>query len=217
MTSFRAQECSGLLRIMVSTRAETSFSLRVLDKFTEQWKEKYPNLPVVDRHTFDIPHISYEEQEAGRVSVTSHNESQKIAFSLANTLTDELLSCKHLVIATPMFNWGPPSSLKAWIDRVINCRTYYGHPNHLHGLPITCIIASGGAYTMEPLLKHDHLRPMLKEWFEQMGAKTEDIQFINAEPTGPIDYGKVQIDDPNSGYSRAISMIPKVVGRLKEA
>ncbi|MDX3808563.1 NAD(P)H-dependent oxidoreductase [Bosea thiooxidans] len=38
---------------------------------------------------------------------------------VSDTLTDELLASDLLVIATPMWNFGVPSALKAWIDWII--------------------------------------------------------------------------------------------------
>lgn len=214
-----AKTNGGLLRIIVSQRGTLSYTNRALEEFTKSWKQNFPDLSIKDREVQNIPHLNYDELEAGRTAVAEQTPEQKKAFALANTLTEELLSCSHLVIATPMYNWGPPSSLKAWIDRIINCITFYGSPNLLVGLPITFIIASGGPYSIDAgvpqTMKHDYLRPALIEWFTRMGSKMEDLFFVNLDPTGPIDAGRVKADDPNNGFNRGLTKIPAAAKRLK--
>src|SRR5713101_3718206 len=46
-------------------------------------------------------------------------ESLKEAAYLSNQLVDELMMSDLLVIACPMWNFGIPSSLKAWIDYIV--------------------------------------------------------------------------------------------------
>ncbi len=65
------------------------------------------------------------------------------------------------------------------------------------------------------MMKHDHLRPSLIEWFTQMGAKEDDLEFINLDPTGPIDAGKIDINDPNNGFNRGLKTIPNAAERIK--
>jgi FMN-dependent NADH-azoreductase len=38
---------------------------------------------------------------------------------LSDQLTEEVLSSDLLVIASPMWNFGLPSSLKAWVDDIV--------------------------------------------------------------------------------------------------
>ena len=77
-----------------------------------------------------------------------HDEKMKQDFALANLLTDEIDGAAALVIATPMYNWGPPSSLKAWIDRIINVRTWHQPTVDISNLPVTVIVTSAGLYSV---------------------------------------------------------------------
>ena len=132
---------------------------------------------------------------------------------LANELTDELFGASALVIATPMYNWGPPSSLKAWIDRIINVRTFYQQTGALADLPVTVIVASGGLYSEGENMKHDFLRPLLDECFTRIGVK--NISFVNCEPAGPLDRGVVDPSSPDSAYSKALRQIPQAITRIR--
>jgi len=174
-----------LLRITVSTRGAESFSLQLLNEFTSRFTAKHSNIEIVTRDVNNIPHIDYEALTAGRTKVEDQTPELKEAFELANTLTDEILDASHIVIASPMYNWGPPSALKAWIDRIINCRTYYDNNKPLSKTPITFIVVSGGPYSSDSGAgreKSDHFRPLLNDWFVAIGA--QDMKFVNCDPTG---------------------------------
>jgi len=120
-----------LLRVKVSTNGLDSSSLKVLDEFTSAFLEKHPGVSVIDRDVNDIPHLTVENAAAGRVLVPQQSPAQREAFSLANELTEEVVAAAHIVVATPMHNWGPPSALKAWVDRIVNCRTFYVKDEHI--------------------------------------------------------------------------------------
>ena len=205
-----------LLRIKVSVRNEASYSNRLLEQFTNQYKALYPDHKVIDCEPSNIPHLNLDELDAGRTDVSKHSPALAESFKLANQLTEDLIGASHVVIATPMHNWGMPSSLKAWFDRVINVKTFYS-TKPLGGIPFSIIISSGGAYTAESngRVHMDHLRGHLKTCITAMGAIEDDIKFIDCEPAGMMDYGKIEWTDPNSPYSKALSKIPSIVNRVK--
>lgn len=203
---------SYLLSVNSSTRGEDSWSNRVLKEFQTQFIGIH-KLDVKSRYTGHIPHLDFAAQKAGRTPLDKQSNEDKAAFTLANELTDELVGASALVIATPMYNWGPPSSLKAWIDRIINTRTFYQQTGALADLPVTVIVASGGLYSEGENMKHDFLRPLLDECFTRIGV--QDISFINCDPAGPMDRGIVASDSPQSAYQKALNQIPNAVLRVR--
>jgi FMN-dependent NADH-azoreductase len=204
---------SHLLSINSSTRGEESFSNKLLAEFENQFFAFHGKIPVLRRYSGDIPHLDFLAQKAGRTPLSKHDDSLRSAFSLADELTEELISARALVIATPMFNWGPPSSLKAWIDRIINIRTFYQNSAHLSDLPVSVIISSGGLYSEGENMKHDLLRPLLDECFTRIGV--QDLTFINCDPAGPMEYGRIEASSPDSAYSKALRQIPDAVQRIR--
>lgn len=202
---------SYLLGVHTSTRGEDSWSTKLLDEFESQFLQAHEGTELRRRFTSEIPHLSFEEQRAGRTALAEQTDADRSAFALANELTDELLGASALVIATPMYNWGPPSSLKAWIDRVLNVKTLYQGADGAIDLPVTFIIASGGFYSEGENTQYDHLRPLLKECFTRIGVT--DQVFINCDPAGPLDRGLVAPDAPDSAYMKALAQIPAAVLR----
>ena len=204
---------SYLLSVNTSTRGEQSWSNKVLSEFENQFAKHHPQLSIKNRYTGEIPQLDFAAQAAGRTPVEKQTTAEQAAFSLASELTDELIGASAVVVATPMYNWGPPSSLKAWIDRIINVRTFYQQTGALADLPVTVIISSGGLYSEGENMKHDFLRPLLDECFTRIGI--QDITFVNCDPAGPMDRGMISVDDPTSGYSKALKQIPSAALRRR--
>ncbi len=98
---------------------------------------------MVTREVQSIPHLDFEALEAGRTDQKLHTPEQQRAFALANELTDELVNADAIIISTPMYNWSLPSALKAWVDRVVNCRTFYQRTDTTAKIPVTFIVVSG--------------------------------------------------------------------------
>lgn len=195
-----------LLRIAASANGNLSSSRMIMEEFTaallakDSWK-------IVDRdlNSPQIPHMTKEEAEAGRTPIAHQSDEQKQYFSLANELTNEVVYADHIVIATPMHNWGAPSALKAWVDRVVNSRTFYTKDEHITDTHVTFIVSSGGPYSILDSLKpYDHLRPWLSYVFQQIGAQEKNIRFINVDPTGR---------GVKEAYERARGMIEGAVNR----
>lgn len=204
---------SYLLSLHTSTRKEKSFSNLLLAEFETSFHSQHHGLETISRFNGDIAHLDFDAQEAGRIPVEKHDERLSQAFALANQLTDELVGASALVIATPMYNWGPPSSLKAWIDRIVNVRTFYQRTADISDLPVSVIISSGGLYSEGENSKHDFLRPLLVEVFSRIGMN--DLQFINCDPAGPIEYRRIDRDAPESGFSKARAQIATAAARAR--
>ncbi|MDT7815935.1 MAG: FMN-dependent NADH-azoreductase [Acidobacteriaceae bacterium] len=66
-----------------------------------------------------LPHLDQATLKAITTQDPVEAESLKEVVYLPDQLIDELLLSELLVIACPMWNFGIPSSLKAWIDHVV--------------------------------------------------------------------------------------------------
>lgn len=204
---------SYLLSVNTSTRGEDSWSNKVLAEFEREFEAIHGTMPIKRRFAGDVPHLDFAAQKAGRIPVERQSPEDIEAFALANELTEELIGASALAIATPMYNWGPPSSLKAWIDRIVNIKTFYQQTGALADLPVTVIIASGGLYSEGENMKHDFLRPLLDEVFTRIGV--QDITFINCDPAGPLDRVPGALDAPGNAYAKALAQVPNAAARIR--
>ncbi len=204
---------SYFLSVNTSTRGEDSWSNKVQAEFEREFSARHSGVAIKRRFAGDIPHLDFAAQKAGRIPVERQSPDDVAAFALASELTDELIGASALVIATPMYNWGPPSSLKAWIDRIVNVKTFYQQTGALADLPVTVIIASGGLYSEGENMKHDFLRPLLDEVFTRIGV--QDIMFVNCDPAGPLDRVPGALDAPGNAYAKALSQVPAAATRIR--
>jgi FMN-dependent NADH-azoreductase len=117
--------------------------------------------------------------------MTTHDrveaESLKGALHLSNQLTEELLSSDLLVVASPMWNFGIPSSLKAWIDHVVRAgKTFNYEGAGVEGLAkgkkAILVLASGGVFSDGPW---DTVEPYLRQILGFIGI--DDVQTVRAE------------------------------------
>jgi FMN-dependent NADH-azoreductase len=147
---------------------------------------QYPEARVVERDLVHdkVPHLD----EPALKAITTHNpieaESLKDALYLSDQLTEELLASDLLVIATPMWNFGIPSSLKAWIDHVVRAGKTFNYigaevQGLVKGKKAILVLASGGVFSEGPWKPWDTVEPYLRQILGFIGI--EDVQTERAE------------------------------------
>ncbi len=140
-----------ILMIEVSPRGKDSASRSVAETLVARLGALYPFAKLV-RHDLAAEHLSHLDEVTLRSISTKDQaeaESLKAAARRSDQLTDELLESDLLVIATPMWNFGIPSALKAWIDLVVRPgRTFQYSDGGVVGLAkdkkAILVLASGG-------------------------------------------------------------------------
>ena len=110
-----------------------------------------------------------------------HTDDQKRVIKDSDTCVSELLAADILVIGTPMYNFGPPATLKAWIDLVARVgKTFKYGPNGPEGLiegKKAYIVATKGCTPVGS--PADFLTPYLKFFLGFLGIT--DVTVIPAE------------------------------------
>jgi FMN-dependent NADH-azoreductase len=111
-----------MLAIHSSPRGERSHSRRLAEVFLAAWHAANPDAHLSRREVgrASIPHVS-----EAFIAASFHPEPQSMPLSmhadlqLSNELVAELVEHELLVISVPMYNFGIPSGLKAWIDQIV--------------------------------------------------------------------------------------------------
>jgi FMN-dependent NADH-azoreductase len=173
-----------LLRLDASALGEQAHSSQLADTFTHHWQAKNPHGQVINHllvnevqgHLDDLCLSSMFTQTPPSCKVT------QAKFAQADVYLAELKAADHVVIATPMYNFGIPSYLKTWFDFVMRAGetfryTETGPEGLLKGKKATLIITSGGDYTQD-LAFLDCVTPHLKAMLGFMGIQV--AQVINA-------------------------------------
>ena len=145
-----------ILMIEVSPREESA-SRSVADTLAARLGELYP-LAKITHHDLAAEHLPHLDEITLRaISTKEPAEALRLkeAARRSDQLTDELLESELLVIATPTWNFGIPSALKAWIDLVVRPgKTFQYSDGGVLGLAkdkkAILVLASGGVFTEGP-------------------------------------------------------------------
>ncbi len=175
-----------ILIIESSPRGPESASRKLANKVRERLEAQYPEATVVERDLVrdEVPHLDEQTLKAMTAPNFPESDSLKDALHLSDELTDELLSSDLLVIASPMWNFGIPSSLKAWIDHVVRAgRTFNYAGATVEGLAkgkkAILVLASGGVFSEGPWKSWDSVEPYLRQILGFIGI--DDVQTVRAE------------------------------------
>ncbi len=138
-----------LLKVTVSPRRSQSVSRRLADEVTLEWKTEHPDGQITERDLVgpQLPWVDsfwidavYNPPEATPKDGT--------ALGLSDRLIHEIMDADDILIATPMYNFGMPAALKAWVDQVVRFGTTFtaDYRGLIEGKSLNAIITSGGAY-----------------------------------------------------------------------
>ncbi len=97
----------------------------------------------------DLPFMTADRFGANLTPAAERTPEQAELAAIADTLIAELQAADTVVIAAPVYNFGPPSTLKAWADLVARVGTTFrytasGPEGLLTGKTAYLAIASGG-------------------------------------------------------------------------
>ena len=122
------------------------------------------------------------------IPLNERTEQHKKMFELSDKLVSELKESDVIIISTPIYNFGPPATLKAWSDLAARVKSTFKYSPDgkqiglLENKKVYLVITSGGTKIDS---KDDFLTPWLKHVLNFFGIK--DIQTIYADQMS-IDY-----------------------------
>ena len=125
-----------------------------------------------------------------KIDEKDQTEHHKKMFELSDKLVSELKNCDIIIISAPIYNYGPPATLKAWSDLVARIgETFRFKPDGrreglLKNKRAYLVITSGGTKLNS---KEDFLTPWLKFILNFFGIDKVDI--ISADQMA-LDYKK---------------------------
>ena len=128
----------------------------------------------------DLSFIDSNWIDANFTAAEERSEAQAKQLQLSDQLIEELRWADRIVLTTPMYNFGVPATLKAWIDHV--CRagitfryTENGPEGLLDSRPVDIVITSGGVPLQSPV---DFVSGYLKQVFAFIGI--DDVNIVGA-------------------------------------
>ena len=175
---------NNVLVITSSALGESSVSGRLASEYKALLRTANPDVSIVHRDigAETIPHLTAET--VGAIRGSADTEAQRGALALSDTLIGELKAADLIVIASPMYNFGISSTLKAWFDHVLRAGVTFrytetGPEGLLPGKKALVIQSRGGFYSEGPAAALNNQEPHLRAMLGFMGI--EDITFVRAE------------------------------------
>lgn len=112
---------ASVLHLDASARSGRSLTRALSENVVKTWKAVHPSDRVVyrDLAADPPPHITEDWIASAFHDEAKRSEAQRQTLAISDKLVDEVLAADVIVIGTPMYNYGLPSTLKTWIDNVI--------------------------------------------------------------------------------------------------
>ena len=111
---------STLLQLNTSLFSTGGQSSRLADEFVARWRARHPRGEVIVRDLArePVPHLSAERFGAFLAKPGERTPEQQAVVADSDALIDELKRADVIVLGLPMYNFGAPSTLKAYFDHV---------------------------------------------------------------------------------------------------
>jgi FMN-dependent NADH-azoreductase len=175
-----------LLHIDSSIQGERSVSRGLTARAAAAWLAAHPGGTVTyrDLGANPLPHFDAAGGTARMVPPDQHTPAQAASWALTETLVDEIKQADTILLGLPVYNFGAPSSVKAWVDHLIAPGLSLDPETHaglLGGRDLLVLAARGGGYAPgTPREGWDHAEQWLPHGLHLTGL---DPRFITAELT----------------------------------
>ena len=160
-----------------SARKDGSTSRALAKKLLDRIKK--PEDEIIYRDLNDeMVFVSGLTESGMKIEEKDQNEHHKKMFELSDKLVKELKESDIIIISTPIYNYGPPATLKAWSDlaarvgETFRFREDGRREGLLSNKQVYLVITSGGTKINS---KEDFLTPWLVYMLNFFGIKKVDI------------------------------------------
>lgn len=185
-----------LLQLDASPRRSRSHTRTLTGEFVARWSEGRPGDTVIRRDLGHEPppHLTEEWIAAAFTTPTQRTPQMREVLAYSDRLVDELFASDVLVLGVPMYNFGVPAMLKAYIDQIVRVgRTFSFDPDAeapytplISGKRAFVIVGTGDAgYEVGgPLASMNHVEPYLRTALGFIGI--DEVEFVY---TGNDEFG----------------------------
>lgn len=199
-----------VLRIDASSRYEGSVTRKLVDDFIKQLDTRERKIQITHRDLAgeQLPFIDEQWIGANFTPVDQRNLSQKAILAQSDRLVKEVQDADILVVGVPIYNFGVPAALKAWIDLIARAGLTFRYTDNgpvglLKNKKAFLVFASGGTPIGSEIdFASDYLRHVLGF------VGIDDVELISAE--------RLNANNADSRQA-AQHQIQQVVKRLQQA
>lgn len=171
-----------ILRVDASARVEGSVTRQLADRLVEGLAARAGEAAVTRRDVAEgVAFVDAEWVAANFTDPEARSAGQRDKLAGSDALVAEAKAADVWVIATPIYNFGVPASLKAWVDQIARARltfryTEAGPEGLLQNKKAYIVVASGGTAVGSAI---DFATPWLKHVLGFLGV--DDVEVIAAD------------------------------------
>ncbi len=171
----------NILRIDASARQQGSVSRDLNDKVIDRFAAA-GDVSVVRRDlTNPLPFLDGDWIAANFTPADDRTDAQREKLALSDTLISEIEKADTILIGLPIYNFGVPAALKAWIDLVARAGVTFrytesGPVGLLTGKRAIVTVASGGTEAGSDI---DFATPYIRHALKFIGIT--DVLFVKAD------------------------------------
>jgi FMN-dependent NADH-azoreductase len=172
-----------LLQINASLFSGNGQSSRLADQFVAVWRNHHPDgkVSVRDLGREPVPHLDAERFLAFIAKPEERTPAQQALAACSDTLVEEIKAADVIVLGVPMYNFGVPSTLKAYFDHIARAGVTFrytasGPEGLLKGKKAYVFAARGGLYAGTP---KDSQTAYIRDFLGFLGIA--EVEFVYAE------------------------------------
>ncbi|HEY2591802.1 MAG TPA: NAD(P)H-dependent oxidoreductase [Steroidobacteraceae bacterium] len=188
----------NLLHIDSSILGEKSASRGLSREIVSRWQSAVPELKVtyLDLAADPVSHL-------GPIG-TAAQDAVALGRDRDARILEDFLRADVIVVGAPMYNFGVPSQLKAWIDRVLVAGksfryTEAGPVGLAGGKRVVVALSQGGV--LQPGDAGEHVETYLRHVFQFVGIT--DVTFVRAKGLA------ISAESRQKGLDAALASIPE--------
>lgn len=174
----------NILVVSSSANGDASVSNGLVTRFVDSVRTTHPaaHLVLRDVGANPLPHLTAATVAAIKGEPTTPAELE--ARALSDALVEELQQADVVVIASPMYNFGMSSTLKAWFDHVLRAGVTFRYTSEgpeglLKGKKTIVIESRAGFYSEGPGGAMDGQEPHIRTLLGFVGL--DDVTYVRVE------------------------------------
>jgi FMN-dependent NADH-azoreductase len=165
-----------ILHLISSPRGEESFSIKLGNAIIEKLKQRYPDSEVEVNNLVEsnVPHVNSGHLRAFFTANESLGAQEIKDIKYSDDAIAQLLNSDIIVVGAPLYNFGIPSTLKAWIDHIARAgKTFWYDETGAHGMvkgkKVYVALSAGAVYSDAPWDAYDFVEPYLTKMLGFLG------------------------------------------------
>lgn len=186
-----------LLHLDASIQGDSSVSRQLTARAAAAWRAAHPGGTVVyrDLAADPLPHFDAAAHLSRGVPQDEHTPEQARSWARMEELIREVAAADTVLLGLPIYNFGAPSTVKAWLDHLVAPGLGFDPANRqglLGGCEFIVLVSRGGGYA-EGTPRHgwDHASAWLPHGLSLVGIEP---RLITAELTlAPVDPGMAKL------------------------